>query len=282
MSVYQETQQQSRNDLRHRLPLDINEVLDIIRTNVRKAADPMTPPNRSALTLETLAGPTTELQADQTEAAPVLPAFSEVLEEFSPLPREALFLGLATDGLPVLLNLLDPLPGPLLIVGDASSGKTRLLRLIARGAERSHGPQDIHLHILSVRSNEWSAFEGSRHCSGIWSPQDPATAGHLASLVEYAHTNKKSQKFTLLLIDDLESITQMSPEAQQHLRWLFLRGPSRRVWPIATLDASDAAHLAPWLEAFRTRLFGHIAQASAAQALAGRSNTAFTALKPGT
>jgi len=241
----------------------------------------MTPSNRSALTLETLTGLSPELQPARTDATHGLSALSEVLEEFSPLPREALFLGLATDGLPVLLNLLDPLPGPLLIVGDASSGKTRLLRLIARGAERSHAPQDIHLHILSTRSNEWSSFGGSRHCSGIWSPQDPATAGHLASLVEYAHTNNKSQKFTLLLIDDLEGITHMSPEAQQHLRWLFLRGPSRRVWPIATLDAGHAAQLGPWLEAFRTRLFGHIAQASAAQALAGRSNATFTALKPG-
>jgi hypothetical protein len=220
--------------------------------------------------------------APELQAASRLPAFSEILEEFSPLPREALFLGLATDGLPVLLNLLDPLPGPLLIVGDAGSGKTRLLRLIARGAERRHGPQDIHLHILSSRSNEWSSFGGSPYCSGIWSPEDPATAGHVASLVEYAHTNNKSQQFTLLLIDDLKSITRMSSEAQQRLRWLFLRGPSRRVWPIATLDAADTADIGPWLQAFRTRLFGHIAQANAAQALAGKSNTAFTALKPGT
>ena len=63
------------------------------------------------------------------------PTLRTVLADLSPLPREALFLGVASDGLPVLLNLYDSVPGPILITGDSNSGKTKLLQTIARAAE---------------------------------------------------------------------------------------------------------------------------------------------------
>ena len=46
-----------------------------------------------------------------------------------PCPREALFLEIADDGLPILLNLHDPVPGPLLISADQSAGKTSFLNI---------------------------------------------------------------------------------------------------------------------------------------------------------
>ena len=64
-----------------------------------------------SLALEALA----ELKADDTappssvEPMPAAPSLSEVLAGIEPLPREALLLGVASDGLPVLLNLRDPL-----------------------------------------------------------------------------------------------------------------------------------------------------------------------------
>ena len=71
------------------------------------------------------------MQRAQVKPAPALPPLNEVLAEFGPMPPEALFLGVASDGLPVLLNLHDPIPGPSLITGDAGTGKTGLLQTIA-------------------------------------------------------------------------------------------------------------------------------------------------------
>ena len=79
----------------------------------------------------------TELQpeieaAQQAKPVPAAPSLADSLSELGPMPREALLLGLASDGLPVLLNLHDPHPGPLLIAADPGTGKTALLQLIAR------------------------------------------------------------------------------------------------------------------------------------------------------
>lgn len=242
----------------------------------------MTPHNRFALTLETRTAPGDAIRAGQPDTPPALPRLSEVLEEFAPLPREALFLGLATDGLPVLLNLLDPLPGPLLIVGDATSGKTRLLQAIARVVERAHSPREIRLAVLSLRLDQWSQMEGSAHCDWVATPQEISTATRLAGLVERAHQKQKNSLITLLLIDDLDAIARMSPDAHQNLRWLFLRGPARRIWPIVSLDSRHVGRLSQWLEAFRTKLFGHIAEAETTRALTGRPDVSFDALTAGT
>ena len=51
--------------------------------------------NQFALMLEALTELAPEIQAAQADPQPALPQLSEVLAEFSALPREALFLGLA-------------------------------------------------------------------------------------------------------------------------------------------------------------------------------------------
>src|ERR1044071_9589745 len=93
----------------------------------------MTEMNRYALMLEALAELKPELDAERSrqslsQPVPALPPLSEVLAEFRPMPSEAMFMGVASDGFPVLLNLHDPFPGPILISGDAGSDRksTRL------------------------------------------------------------------------------------------------------------------------------------------------------------
>jgi hypothetical protein len=78
------------------------------------------------------------------------------------------------------------------------------------------------------------------------------------SLASWAHGNKSSQQAVLLLIDDLEAATNLDFDAKQNLRWLFLRGPARRVWPIVTLNPNRMENIMPWLDAFRTKIFGPI------------------------
>jgi len=62
----------------------------------------------------------------------------------------------------------------------------------------------------------------------------------------------------LLMLDDLEAVSSMEMDAVQNLRWLLLRGPSRRVWPIITLNSDRIKNMEPWLDAFRTRIFGNM------------------------
>jgi hypothetical protein len=80
----------------------------------------------------------------------------------------------------------------------------------------------------------------------------------ILSLASWAHENKTSRQSVLLLLDDLEAASNLDFDARQNLRWLLLRGPARRVWPIITLNPNRMENIIPWLDAFRTRVFGSI------------------------
>lgn len=219
----------------------------------------MTEFNRYAMMMEALTELKPEIEATrQTKRAPALPPLNEVLAEFGQMPPEALFLGVASDGLPVLLNLHDPVPGPILITGDSGSGKTALLQTIASAAGKTHHAEELQFGVLTSHPDEWSALENIPNNVGTFSLYNTAAEDFILSLASWAHGNKTSQQSVLLLLDDLEIASNIDFDARQNLRWLLLRGPARRVWPIITLNPSRMENVLPWLDAFHTRVFGTI------------------------
>jgi hypothetical protein len=177
--------------------------------------------------------------------------------------------------------LYDPVPGPLLLTGEQASGKTRLLQTIARAVELVHAPAEVEFGVITSQINDWDGFEQIQNSAGIYSTQDSTSQDFVHSLVSWAHNNKGEKQSVLLLIDDLESAIQLSHETQQDLRWLLLRGPSRRVWPVVTLNAGRAENVRAWLGFFRTRLFGHIKDAQNAEFITGQRGIRFDDLVPG-
>ncbi len=212
--------------------------------------------NRFSLVLESLAELAPEISASNADPRPALPGLNEVLAELSPLPAYALFLGLAEDGLPVLLDLRDSVPGPLLVAGDAQVGKTAFIQTLALAAARVHDPQTVQLGIVTNRPQEWESLSNLPHCLGVLPAQEAGSAEFITALHDWAHNNRRDSQFILLLIDDLSAIDGKEFKADQALRWLLLRGPSRRVWPIVTLTSNRAGPILPWLDFFRTRIFG--------------------------
>ena len=214
--------------------------------------------NQYALMIETYAELRSEMGTTrQTMPLPTLPPLGQVLADFGPMPEEALFLGVASDELPVLLNLHDSIPGPLLIVGDPGTGKTNFLQTIAQAAEKMHQPELLQFGALTSHPDEWKALEESPNNVGVFSIHHRSAEDFILSLASWAHGNKSSKQSVLLLIDDLEAITNMDVDAVQNLRWLLLRGPSRRIWPIITLSSQHLASMSRWLEAFRTLILGN-------------------------
>jgi len=197
----------------------------------------------------------------------------------STLSEDALFLGMAEDKLPLLLDLYDPVPGAILITGDAGCGKTNLLETIARAAEQMHSPEKVRFATLTRQPEVWSGASASPHCVGIYPIE--AAGDLLESLAEWAHTNKGGRQCILLMIDDLHALTQLPEPAAQHLRWLLLRGASRRVWIFATLNASRAKELGAWLDLFRSRLFGRMELEEDALFATGGAETQFNLLRRG-
>jgi Cdc6-like AAA superfamily ATPase len=234
--------------------------------------------NRFDLMMETL----TELDKEtRPQPASASLSLKAVLDEAGSLPHEALFLGMAHDGLPLLFNLYDAVLGPILIAGDVKSGKTALLKMIARAAEYMHTPAEVQYGVVTTRPAEWVRFQFSKTNAGVYATRDDATSELLQSLVTWAHTNKGDQQSILLLIDDLEALINSNDQAGQNLRWLLLRGPNHRVWPIVTLNAARAVGLTDWLDFFRTRLFGRVQDADTAQLITGTANASLRYLVPG-
>ncbi len=219
-----------------------------------------------SLALEALAELQPELQAQRADAeiesrlVPVslAPSLESVLDEVGPMPREALFMGVASDGLPMLLNLHASAPGPILVAGDPGAGKTAFLQNIARGVERMHTPEDVQFGVITAFPDEWEGFSDMPHSVGVFPIYHSSAMDFLYSLSGWAHANKRSQQSVILLLDDLESMEDVDFDARQTLRWLLLRGPARRAWPIVTVNAERASQVEAWLEAFLTRVFGHI------------------------
>ncbi|NOZ00214.1 MAG: hypothetical protein GXP40_13595 [Chloroflexi bacterium] len=244
------------------------------------------PQKHYALAIEALEELTAELVTVQPRSKPsapipIRPALEQVLDDLSPLPREALFLGAAYDGLPVLLNLRDPAPGPILVAGDAGSGKTALLQMVAQAATFMHDSKSVQFGVVTNYPDEWQSFGGLPNCAGVFPTYHNAAMDFILSLTDWAHNNRGGKQSVLLLLDDLESMTHIDPEDQQNLRWLLLRGPNRHVWPIVTLNAGRTGEVLPWLDAFRTRLFGQIRNAAEAEALVPARGANLNALEPG-
>lgn len=192
----------------------------------------------------------------------VAPTFSEVLANYDSLPREALFLGIADDALPVLLNLHDPVPGPLLVTADNGAGKTEFLQHVAAGIEKLHDPANVQFGVITTKPHEFSNLALSEHCAGIFPNDYQSASDFILSLAEWAYTNKSDQS-VVLLIDEFDITSGLTSEAYDSLRWLLMRGPAHKVWPIATLAPEKRDDVWPLLDLFRTRIFGTIADFTA-------------------
>jgi hypothetical protein len=202
-----------------------------------------------------------ESEIPGTDPAPRVPAYptlENVLAKFMPLPKDGLFLGVASDGLPVLLNLSDPRPGALLLLGDSQTGKTDFLQGVACAASTTHSPNHLRFAVVTTHRQEWEEWESTPHCLGVWEASDTSLRDLLFDLSERVQLSG-SHETLLLLVDDLQSLANLDSETQENLHWLLANGSSGRVWTIATLNADQASGLHLWVRDFGTRIYGRIA-----------------------
>jgi hypothetical protein len=199
-------------------------------------------------------------------SASTRPALQDVLAKIGTMPAGALFLGMASDGLPVLLNLFDPHPGPLLVAGDAGAGKTTFLRTVAQAVSATQDANDVQFGVVTNYPEEWEGIDAP-HRAGLFPVGHHSTQEYLNALAGWAHANKPGRQCTLLLVDDLESVASLDMDSLRNFRWLLLRGPARRVWPLVTLNAARYGQVLPWLQNFRTRIFGRVANPRVAEEL---------------
>ncbi|HSK88456.1 MAG TPA: hypothetical protein VK880_08880 [Anaerolineales bacterium] len=242
----------------------------------------MTTNRRFSSALQALTELKTETSTPSTAEKPIsgTPALSDVLAQLGSIPSEALFLGMASDGLPVLLNLYDAHPGSMLIAGDAGSGKTAFLQTTAHALAQTHRREDVQFGVVTNYPEEWESTRDMPHRAGVFPVGHRSTQEFIHSLAKWAHANKNTHQCMVLFVDDLESVASLELESVQDFRWLLLRGPARRVWPIVTMNAPRYGQVLSWLQNFRTRIFGQVANGSVAEALGADKTSGLGQLEP--
>jgi hypothetical protein len=224
-----------------------------------------------------------EIRAELQPVQPPAAAHSNPLESVVPsssLPGGALLLGLAEDGLPVLLDLYDPLPGPLLVAGDGGSGKTAFLKSLARTSNLQE-PGDISFGVLTPFPEEWTAQETLPHCLGVYPAYHPSALDFIAQLVNWAEILPETHQAVLLLFDGFDLMAGSDLLSGEDLRWLLTAGPEHQVWPVLSVNPSRLAHLKNWLDYFHTRVIGQMRNPRNIRSLVGEPPAGLAELLPG-
>lgn len=202
------------------------------------------------------------------------------LDACSPLPRSALLVGLAADGLPVLLDLRRATP--VLVAADAGAGKTRLLHTVARSVELSQDPDCVRYAVLTPAPSEWLGFGASPHCEGILSFHHALTTGYMAGLVHWTQSDRlnSDRRRLLLLVDDLRALAG-DGDLRDSRSWLLTAGSANGIQPIVTLGTSEPLTPASWLEPFSARVYGRMQASPAQRTLVGDLPAPLQNLHPG-
>ena len=109
-----------------------------------------------------------------------------------------------------------------------------------------------------------------RHLLSLYGWYDPAAGDILVQLAKLAEERRNGLRVgaaVLLVLDDLAGVEAIKFEGQASLHNLLLEGPQDGVWPLASLDAQQAAQVPFWVDPFHTRLVGRIASPRLAQEL---------------
>jgi hypothetical protein len=180
------------------------------------------------------------------------------LAAFSPLPPEALCLGLASDGLPLFVNLKEPSNGPILVVGESVVGKTEFLGSIGLGVSAFHKPTVMQYGVITSDPAAWRGFGQFPHCVDVFSVQSLKTIEFLHSLYLWASEEKKLNQSVLVLMDGPELLFHRQPVVHQIVEWFLNYGPEFRVWPVFSVDVNQLTQIENWLEVFKIRISGQI------------------------
>ncbi len=114
-----------------------------------------------------------------------------------------------------------------------------------------------------------------------YSQSKPLMRANSFHLCTNGHQNNDSQQVVLFFLDGLDKISEWDETLKSQFRWLLMRGPSRRVWPILTLNSTMIGDAKEWFSLFKTFIYGKISNPSLADVLTGAGRANLGALREG-
>jgi S-DNA-T family DNA segregation ATPase FtsK/SpoIIIE len=183
-------------------------------------------------------------------------------------------LGMAADGMPLLLRVSAPDVAHVLIAGTTGSGKSEAARTMLASLVMFQRPRDVQIIIIDPKASEFRPFEQLPHllCPIIKNVED--AVANLEWLVEEM-TRRQSEGIVrphvIVVIDELADLMmQGGGEVEEYLTRLVQRGRSAGISVVACTQKPTAAVLGGLVTAnFPVRLVGKVTSANEALVASG-------------
>lgn len=187
----------------------------------------------------------------------------ELLAQAGPFPPGTIILGACEDSLPFTLDLNNPAPGALLYSGDQAEENSAWLHAVLLSALRLNPSRNLNLWLVAARPEAYQDVLHYPHLRHLAASEELVTTALIQEVVELVEQRRHGDPrgpACILAIDDLASLLHnIDEELYRSLNILLRHGPRTRVWPIVTLDTSQANQVDErLLPAFRTRLIGRM------------------------
>lgn len=187
-------------------------------------------------------------------------------------------LGVATDGVPLMIRLASPDVTHVLISGTKASGKTEMMRSMLASVVMYQKPRDIQLLLLDPQAKAFEFLVSSPHLLGNIATTSEQGLQHLRWLeneLERREHERVTSPRLVVAIDDLsEFVQQAGREFQVHLARLAQNGRRAGISLLVSNRQANGSDLSAAVRAsFPIRLIGKQAGGTdGADKLAGRGD----------
>lgn len=214
-----------------------------------------------------------------------------LLQGLHDVPPVTAVLGIADDGVPLLIRLPSPDVAHILVAGTTGSGKTALLRAMVLSLAAFNGAETLRFVLVDPKGSAFRGLEGLPHLARpvISEPGEAVEAlGSLVRLMEVR--SRQGNKDTrgeghflstgslstcILVIDELADLLMVAgAEAERPLTRLLQRGREAGVHVVAATQKPTAAVIGSLVKAnFPVRLVGKVVSPEDARVATGWKGT---------
>lgn len=215
-----------------------------------------------------------------------LPSLEAMLAKQPDLPPYSLFMGICEDGMPLVLDFLEPAAGSFLIASDSGFDNTAFLHSLLTAALKANRQDEVTLHLISPHANDLLYFHWQPNFKISYEPFRHENEIVLEEMVNLVLSRKRKNQITpvhMFAIDGLDLLMQgLSAQAKLRLDWLIENGPEVGLWIFASIESTYIQPtFTPTLDLFPSRILGRISLPNLARSLSGLSRSYLTDLHHG-
>ncbi len=163
------------------------------------------------------------------------PDFEQLMKKLDPIWGRQMLVGYCRDGLPLLLDLDHPQTTPVLIVNSELQSPDNLLKGMILSAMRLNAAVVEGVVVITNCFEKYDFLQqaGMQHVLQLI--EDGGVVSLMDAVLQFiSHVRGHAQRKMLLVLDDLEALTQeLHPEELERLLWIVQQGKTAGVITIA-------------------------------------------------